>query len=81
MLVLWLYKILKEKQKGEFIIFPLLFAVVISIVLKFEKVEPRFDIKHQTLVEVSEKLFYAARGMFRVDKKGKYQKSSYLVQR
>lgn len=32
-----------------------------SIVLKFEKVEPRFDIKHQTLVEVSEKLLAARR--------------------
>ena len=32
-----------------------------SIVLKFEKVDPRFDIKHQTLVEVSEKLLAARR--------------------
>ena len=32
-----------------------------SIVLKFERVEPRFDIKHQTLVEVSESLLAARR--------------------
>lgn len=32
-----------------------------SIVLKFEKVDPRFDVKHQTLVEVSESLLAARR--------------------
>ena len=32
-----------------------------SIVLKFERVEPRFDIKHQTLVNVSESLLAARR--------------------
>ena len=34
--VLWLYKFLKEKQKEEFIVFPLLFAIIISIVLRFD---------------------------------------------
>ena len=32
-----------------------------SIVLKFEKVEPRFDVSHKTLVEVSEALLAARR--------------------
>lgn len=32
-----------------------------SIVLKFEKVEPRFEVSHNTLIEVSEKLLAARR--------------------
>lgn len=32
-----------------------------SIVLKFEKVEPRFEVSHKTLIEVSEKLLAARR--------------------
>lgn len=36
LLVLWLYKFLREKKKEEFIIFPLLFTVIASMVLKFD---------------------------------------------
>lgn len=36
LLVVWLYKVLKEKQKGEFIIFPLLFAIMLSVALKLD---------------------------------------------
>ena len=36
LLILWLYKFLKTKEKGEFIIFPLLIAVIVSIVLKLD---------------------------------------------
>lgn len=36
LLILWLYKFLKSKQKGEFIVFPLLFSLIISMVLKFD---------------------------------------------
>lgn len=35
LLVLWIYKFLKGKQKVEFIIFPLLFASILAMVLKF----------------------------------------------
>lgn len=36
LLIVWLYKFLEEKQKREFIIFPLLFAIMISIALNLD---------------------------------------------
>lgn len=36
LLIVWLYKFLREKQKGEFIIFPLLFAIMLSVALKLD---------------------------------------------
>ena len=36
LLIVWLYKVLKEKQKREFIIFPLLFVIMLSVALNLD---------------------------------------------